>query len=288
MVISDVSEFQPRIAIGKFAAFIALVAAVPSLGQQRYPLPQPSKLAYAADLGNVPDAIAKVKSGNICGVCLELIANADAVEAIPVLEDQFTRAQDPMDKEHLASVLVRLGAKDETYWNSLVDNANRALDLDPPDPFSYGPDGKPQMKDPPSSVMTWAKDHNLSLSDAGEQIMFRLPAAIIYLGASGDPRGGPLLRRALLSTDPMIQAQAALGLAQIKDEGAVPLIIEACKRASPDSAGTIARALVFFDDRDAQDAVNRYLPQKMAELERGRRLQGEMPFGGKPLKPAAR
>jgi hypothetical protein len=72
-------------------------------GQQN----QANSLAYAADEANVPDAIAKVKSGKF--VHVELIARAGAVEAVPVLKEQVVRTQDPLVKAKIASALVRLG-----------------------------------------------------------------------------------------------------------------------------------------------------------------------------------
>jgi len=86
-----------------------------------YPKPQPDKYAPAADPGNVPEAIARVKSGDFFAVDVEMIAEFHAVEAIPALEEQFVRVQDTLDvhgplaKEHIASALVRLGDKDPAY-----------------------------------------------------------------------------------------------------------------------------------------------------------------------------
>src|SRR5215469_14047710 len=55
---------------------------------------QPERLAYAADRANVPDAIAKVKSGEFAAVHVDMIANAGAVEAIPILKQQFVSVED--------------------------------------------------------------------------------------------------------------------------------------------------------------------------------------------------
>src|SRR5580700_9643679 len=71
----------------------ALLAAM-AYGQQS----QPNSPAYAADKANVPDAIAKLKSGHFALVHVETIAKAGAVEAIPILKEQFSRGQDPFVK----------------------------------------------------------------------------------------------------------------------------------------------------------------------------------------------
>src|SRR4029077_3076408 len=57
---------------------------------------QGEKLAYGVDKANVPDAIAKVKSGEFAAVHVDMIARAGAVEAIPSLKQQFVHADDAL------------------------------------------------------------------------------------------------------------------------------------------------------------------------------------------------
>ena len=78
---------------------------------------QGEKLAYGADKANVPDAIAKVKSGEFAEVHVDMIARAGAVEAIPSLKQQFVHAGDSLLKAKIAAAIVRLGDKDDTYWD---------------------------------------------------------------------------------------------------------------------------------------------------------------------------
>ena len=78
-------------------------------------------------MANVPDAIAKVKSGEFGRGHVDLITRAGAVEAIPSLKEQFVRVQDPLLKPKIAAALVRLGDKDDTYWDFLVKLATPRL-----------------------------------------------------------------------------------------------------------------------------------------------------------------
>src|ERR1700722_9501752 len=80
----------------------------------------------------VASAIAEVKSGKFALVTVERVAEAHAVEAIPVLEEQFALSKDDLEKGKIAAALVRLGDKDNTYWDYLVAGANAALDSDLP------------------------------------------------------------------------------------------------------------------------------------------------------------
>jgi hypothetical protein len=76
------------------------------------------------------------------GVHVDLIARAGAVEAIPILKEQFLRVQDLLVKAKIAAALVRLGDKDGAYWTFLVKLATPALESDAPDFIAYDSHGK--------------------------------------------------------------------------------------------------------------------------------------------------
>lgn len=224
------------------------------------------------------DSIAKVESGDFAAVHVETIVKFHAVQAIPALEEQFTRSKDDEMKAHIGSALVRLGDKHDASWRFLIDYATKALDSDPPD-IASTPDaqGNPS-REPPPQVVQWAKDHHLSMDAAGDELIFRIPGAIFMLGITGDARAVPVLRRALKSHDSMVQVVAARGLALAKDKDSIPAIIEACRKAIPEAAQTIALALIYFDDPDAQKAADEFLPKDAARAEREKRMQGRNPF----------
>jgi HEAT repeat protein len=73
----------------------------------------------------------------------------------------------------------------------------------------------------------------------------------------------------------MIEIAAAMGLAEIQDKDSIPLIIEACDRAPAEAASSIAEALVYFDDPEAQGAVGRYIRKDVAKALREERAQGK-------------
>lgn len=87
-----------------------------------------------------------------------------------------------------------------------------------------------------------------------------LPLALSALARTGDPRGVPLLRKALTSPNLFIASVAAAGLAQANDLSSVPVIIDACKRLPPKMAGLLADSLLFFDDPQAQSTFASYFP----------------------------
>ncbi len=80
-----------------------------------------------------------------------------------------------------------------------------------------------------------------------------------------------------------MEANAAKGLAQIHDEGSVPLIVDACNRAPKELAGLIAQSLVYFDDPAAQKAVATYVDDASAKTMREARANGMNVFGGQAV-----
>jgi len=81
---------------------------------------QPTRGIYEANNANVAHAIAKLKSGDFAGADVDMIRRGKAVQAIPILKEQFTRIHDPLEKAQIASALIKLGDNDETYWDFLA------------------------------------------------------------------------------------------------------------------------------------------------------------------------
>jgi hypothetical protein len=250
-------NFCPRGRIGQVLHIVMWFALLTGVAYGQAEQDQPQKLAYGADMANVPNAITKVKSGEFSGVHVDLIARAGALEAIPVLKEQFARVQDPLLKAKIAAALVRLGDKDDTYWDFLVKLATPGLESDAPDFMRRDSQGK-SLPGPSPEFEAWVKAHNLDPAGLGEDSFYVLPGKVAFLGWSRDPRAIPLLRQALLSPNYQIEIAAALGLAEIGDKDSIPFIVEACKRAPAEAAAAIAQALVYIV---AQSAVDQYIPR---------------------------
>jgi hypothetical protein len=159
---------------------------------------QPEKLAYGSDKSNVPDAISRVKSGEFDAIHVDLIARANAIEALPVLKEQFNHIDDPALKAKVAAALVRMGEKDSAYWNFLMEFAKPALESDAPDYVGYSAQGN-AVPGPSPQFKVWATTHNLPLDSYEESSIRTSATGVILLGWSRDQRAVPLLRAALLS-----------------------------------------------------------------------------------------
>jgi|SRR5579859_1937103 len=239
---------------------------------------QPGRRIYEANKANVAVAIAKVKSGNFVGADVDMIGRGRAVEAIPMLKDQFMRSHDPLIKATIARVLIKLGDKDDSYWDFLVKMATPALESDAPDFMNFDPEAKTGAGPSPAFI-AWANAHNVPPNGpngtVAEDAMYWFPGRVLLLGLTGDPRAIPLLRRALLSPNHLIENAAAEGLSELQDKDSIPLIVEACKKAPASAAAVIAESLVYFDDPEAQSAVDTYVPKERAKILRDSRAQGK-------------
>jgi hypothetical protein len=256
-----------------FARYFALAAVLSpaSLSAQNPP-------AAPSQAERVATAIVRVKSGTFSVVDVELIAEAGAVQAIPSLEEQFGRTTDVGTKSKIANGLVRLGDKDNTYWNYLLEQATLAMDSDVPDALFSDAVGK--TRDQISlELQAWAQAHNVSANTAAQSAVYDLPGKVLELAQTGDPRGIPFLRRALHSRNYVIAAFAATGLVQIQDKDSIPLIIAACQQAPTGHASVLAKPLIWFDDPRAQTAVDTYMTKEQAKIWRDAREQGMGVFG---------
>lgn len=248
-----------------------------------------------------------VKDGNIMmGRDLERIADAHETQAIPFLEQIFTKLRTQtigidailsripppsyqndggyeaselnlQNELHVANVLIRLGVHDDTYWHYLASQAKASLQINMP--FNVAADALGDHNPPPNpEFLAWVKSHNMDKSVAAMYQLFVQPSPVAFLAMTRDPRGIPLLRQALTSTNPMIQAWASKGLAAQHDNASVPLIITACKKLPSSGRTALAESLLYFNDPQAQQYALLNLPKDIYLSVRQQIAQGHTPF----------
>jgi hypothetical protein len=217
--------------------FTSLMFVAYSQGQQT----QPERIA---------DAVKNVKQGNFARLHVEVIARAGAVDAIPALRAEFARRFDPNrtdevdDRAKIASALVRLGEKDEVYWDFLLNQASAALSSDVPFPTRFDAEGKAVPHQLAPEFAEWTQANHVSPESAGQLAVYELPLKLKFLAETGDPRGIPLQQ----------------------DKASSPISVAACRKAPRDIAAAIAEALVFFDDAEAQTEATKFLPGALFKL----------------------
>jgi hypothetical protein len=236
---------------------------------------QPSAAADSVGQDNLAVVINEVKRGNWASV-EQIVKEAGPVRAVPILHDLFANSQETEVKERIAGALVKLGDKDDAYFDFMLIQATKVVENYTPFPFRLAPEetpiSKPQELSP--EFVAWAKSQGLpvdsvALGSTVEEAIYTIPGRLLQLAMTGDTRAIPVLRRGLSSPNIMIQIMAARGLAQLKDNDSIPLIIDACERA-PTAAPAIAIfALRSFDDPRAQSVAQSYLTT-LQEAERAR------------------
>jgi HEAT repeat protein len=217
-----------------------------------------------------------VRKGSFTPATIDRLVKLGAVQATPVLQQQFSVATDVVIKQALASALVRLGRSDAQYWEFLVGRARLAAENDAPFPIAFDTEGKLIPRQLTPDFIAWARAKKLSPEQASYSQVYELPVDLTFLAMTGDGRGLPVLKRALGSRNYFIQAVAAKGLARLQDTSSIPQIIDVCRRAPAQVADLIARALVFFDDARARAASESFITNReiLEELRRVRRERG--------------
>ena len=193
---------------------------------------------------------------------LNQMVNRGDKRAIPALEKAFQKATDRIDKEGIAGSLVRLGDKNEIYWNVLAQYARAAVENDMPFPYEFDADGEiignvPEKYAP--EFLAWCKKHGEQTGSAAQQALYGFSVDLLALAATGDSRGSEILFRGLESRNYYVATFAARGLARLQDRRAIKPIIQACERAPAGMVKLMAESLVFFDDPEAQSAAVRFI-----------------------------
>jgi HEAT repeat protein len=225
----------------------------------------PVQPSAAIERDNLATSIDEVKRDNWASVDT-IVKEAGSEKAIPILKDLFAQSKDVDTKAWIASALVKLGDRDETYWRFVVEQTREVIESDVPFPVTIGAEGKEAQGKLAPEFTAWAKAHNLSPEETAKAAYNSVyPIKMGLLANTGDPRAIPILRRGLLARDFMVEAASATGLVMLKDRDSIPLILEACKRAPVEMAGAIAMSLLEFHDPEAQNAAEPYLPKQLVD-----------------------
>ncbi len=204
----------------------------------------------------------------------ELLWREDA-GAVPALREALRRVSDRFMKLRVAAALVRLGDPERSYWEFVVREASLAVDSDVPSPLAHDAQGRTIRGKFSKEFLDWCTAKKVDCNAAADEALMWLPSYVLVLGTTADPRGFDILMRGLASKNHLIVANAAMGLARLQDRRAIRPIIEAARRAPSEAQSSIAEALVFFDDPEAQKAADELIPKRaVLESLRKRALKG--------------
>jgi hypothetical protein len=213
--------------------------------------------AQAPNHGNKLVPAAKVKS--LTPQLLEALVRGDK-QVLKSLKDIFKESQDKREKQTIASKVLSLGERDEEYWSYLVQYAKAAIESPIPDPVAIDKDGRTIRGQFSAQFVAWCDQNKVDPRMIAGEVFYRLPSDVKLLGATRDPRIFELLLRGLESKNSMIVIASAMGLANLQDKRALKPIIATLQRVPTGAGQAIAEtSLVYFDDREAQVAVERVI-----------------------------
>jgi len=203
-------------------------------------------------------------------------AARDGSAAIPVLTAFFARAKDIDAKQQAASNLVILGDKEPLYWNFLMEQARAAVESNPPFPSMFAKQPSQGQAGMSPEMAAWVKARGLA-PEAAMEVALTLNWRLIRMARTGDPRGAPVLERALDSRSIFFKATAVMGFAAARQVSAIPLILNECKRSpTQDDARLIAAGLPFFHDPEADRGYLWYFSAE--DLEQQKKHIGTNPW----------
>lgn len=210
----------------------------------------------------------------------ELLNRRDP-EALAELERRFSTGENDIERQQIASVLVRRLERDQPYFDFLAEKARRAVESTMPFPFAIDLEGKAVRGQYSGDFLRWAAGQRIPPDTAAAYGINEAPLAVLALALADDPRSADLLLAAVASPNYMVAYQGAVGLARLRADAAVPRIVEVAEAAPAELGGLLARALILFDAPEAQAAATRLIGDEklVAALRAHARQQLEMNIG---------
>jgi len=222
-------------------------------------LPQPASerptAELEAELDKTPDKLHLIHGVRLKGKHGEK-------RAARILEKAFEKAKDVDAKRAIAGSLIELGSKDNKYWDFLAARAQARVEDDMPMPMAYDASGKAVKGKFADDYLAWCKKKGIEPESMTMDAFYASQNDILAVSKTKDKRAIPILMKGLESPNHMVVMRSAEGLASLQHEEAADKIIAACERLPAESAGTIARYLVFFKSPKAQAAAEKFIKKE--------------------------
>ncbi len=179
---------------------------------------------------------------------------------IPALRQAFDLQRKPLTRQFIAAALVRLGDTDPNYFEFVGAAAVDAAKSDIPYPYDLAARAAVDTADTidlrgQNEIQVWAQAHNVPVLDVIQRATIDVPGAVEALALTRDRRSVPILLEALQSSNPLVVREAALGLARMHEATAIGPIIVACPRLDPAERPWLAKSLLYFRSKRAQEAA---------------------------------
>lgn len=173
--------------------------------------------------------------------------NPDRLDVVPLFQELFLKLTEKRPRQYLAFALLKVGRKDEIYFEELAQYARAAIASTAPVSVGYDKEGNAITDHLNPAFLRWCEDNHLALQDRKESVT-PYGFDVLLLGQTKDRRAVPILRKALVVTNDGIVWSAVRGLAGMNDTDSIPLITSSLQRFPPNIAAGIASGLIEFDD----------------------------------------
>lgn len=187
-------------------------------------------------------------------------------QLIGLLQEIFRQSTDLRVRVAAAFGLAKLG--DESTLMFLMEQASLLRGMPESEAVNKGPEGGRVFPSP--ALREWS---------AGKPPIDALFPAVAYLGELKATQAFPLLAELTLAENESLVRTSIKTLALLSDKRAVPVLVKLTKPEHP-LRYEAARALMFFDDLEAEQAVRRLYPDEpeRAKLTKEARELGPMEF----------
>ncbi len=176
-------------------------------------------------------------------------------------EDQQSRE----DKQRLAVTLIRIGAKDDRWYELLERYAREAVESTTPSSQVYDAAGKEIRGQMAPEFLAWCEDHG---KDPNEMLRFSTYGHMQdmkHLGEAGDQRAADLLKRGLASKNVSVVYGSIWGAALLGVESTLSLVVKAIAgEASAAVRLHLAPMLAFYGSPEADAVMERFLGDQRA------------------------
>jgi hypothetical protein len=225
-------------------------------------------------------AVAQAQGRGIAGTAEELIeflngpvfdqrvvnrlVELQAVEARPALRAAFDRFGEKREKQSIAAGLAALGEPDQRYFDYLRSLAEQVAESSMPFPLVFDSAGKivPESHRTNQPFQEWCRAAGVDPDAVLLRAMTEDPMDILYLELARTAQAVPVFLKALTSSNPLVSAAAADGLAVLRETSYVPEVAAAARTAPGEAAPSFAIALLRLGTEEARAVAEELVPDR--------------------------
>jgi hypothetical protein len=218
------------------------------------------------------DALAHPDDQATLGSVLFLYRETRDENAVAMIKQIFKAAREKSSKQQLALFLLRLGQKEDVYYDELFRYAKEAITAKAPLWYFSDPQGNAIRGEYPLEFRNWCVARMLTIEDCVARVS-GYATDVIYLAAAKDRRSIPLFREGLESDNEGIVSVCISALGRLNDTESLGLIDAALKRLKPNLRSIAASSLAEFDSPLVMPMLDRYITDPKARQEASQRIQ---------------